>query len=185
MRLPLSFRTESAGSDFVRSDMLYLVVQSAAERFAIEAIRVVEVIPLVKVHPLPGSVAPVAGIIRYQEMAVPVLDLNQLIAPGRASSARMSARILLFHHPDCPAQLQGLKVDKVATTLQAEPASFNQPAPGPWVRSDWVMGLRMDATGMLLALDIERLLRAGSPGPARLESGTSIPSWTAPTSKSF
>jgi hypothetical protein len=40
----------------------------------------------------------------------------------------------------------------------------------------------MDATGMLLALDIERLLRAGQ---HVLKSGTSIPSWTAPTSKSF
>src|SRR5262245_6445186 len=102
--------------------MLYLVVQSASERFAIEALRVVEVIPLVKVEPVAGLISPLAGLIRYQDTAVLVLELNQLLGQGLIAPARMCARIVLFGHPDCPEQLYGVRVDKVVGTLHADPA---------------------------------------------------------------
>ena len=56
--------------------------------------RVVEVVPSVPLRAVPGTVAGIAGLLRFRGGLVPVVDLG-LVWAGRSSPARMSSRIVV------------------------------------------------------------------------------------------
>ena len=66
----------------------------ASERYGIEAVGVVEVVPSVPLRAVPGTVPGVTGLLRFRGGLVPVVDLGILWA-GRPSPARMSSRIVV------------------------------------------------------------------------------------------
>ena len=126
--------------------MLFLLFQIGSESYAIEAERVVEVLPLVKLKSLPQSPAGVAGVFTYRGRPVPVLDLCEL-ALGRASRARRSTRLLLIKYAESKEGAQrilGVIVEYATTTMRKHPDEFmeagvrNDGAPylGPVVEVD-------------------------------------------------
>ena len=74
--------------------MLYLLLEVAGQQYAVEASRVVEVLPLVQVTVIPRAPTEVAGIFSYRGRPVPLIDLRRLNAapPG-------AAEIQHAHHP--------------------------------------------------------------------------------------
>lgn len=77
--------------------MLFLVFQVGADRHAIEAARVIEVLAMVELRKIAGAPVGTAGEFVYRGEPVPVLDLCQL-ALGRPSNLRLSTRIILLRH---------------------------------------------------------------------------------------
>jgi chemotaxis signal transduction protein len=75
-------------------DVPVVVFEVASERYGVEAVRVVEVVPAVALRAVPGTVPGVAGLLRYRGGLVPVVDLG-IVWAGRPSPARMSSRILV------------------------------------------------------------------------------------------
>jgi len=71
----------------------------ATERYGIEAVRVVEVVPAVPLRAVPGTVPGVVGLLRFRGGLVPVVDLGVVWA-GRPSPARMSSRIVICELAD-------------------------------------------------------------------------------------
>jgi chemotaxis-related protein WspB len=59
--------------------MLVLSFTAAANRYAVDATRVVEVIPKVQLRTIPHSPACLAGLLGYRGHVVPVLDLGLLL----------------------------------------------------------------------------------------------------------
>ena len=76
--------------------MLFLLFQLGSDRYAIDALRVVEVLPCVQVKQIPHAPAGIAGVINYRGAPVPVLDLCLLTlrrpAPVGAPTMRPAAR---------------------------------------------------------------------------------------------
>ena len=138
--------------------MLLLVFQMGAERFALETGQVVEVLPLVKVRPLPQAVAGIAGIFDYHGATVPLVDLA-LLALGSASKARMSTRIILVEYTPTPGKthLLGLLAERTTETIRREESAFAEagvavddaPYLGPVTR---------DARGLIQRLEVNQLL---------------------------
>ena len=58
--------------------MLFLVFQLGKDRYALEARRVVEVVPLLGLKKVPQAPKAVAGIFNYRGRPVPAIDLCQL-----------------------------------------------------------------------------------------------------------
>jgi len=163
--------------------MLYLLVQSGPDYFAIEALHIVEVIPLVCIEPLAGTPPSQAGFIRYHDTAVAVHDLTKLLAPGqRPPSARMSTRIVMLRHPAHPDPL-GLRVDKVAYTLPADPSNFKPVGLG-LDHQGFVTGIWMNGPKIIHALDVVRLLEHLASNPSA-RNRAARPLWITPESKSF
>jgi chemotaxis-related protein WspB len=69
-----------------------LLFQVGNQRYAIDACVVTEVIPAVPLRPVPGTAAPVAGLLDYRGHVVPVVDLCRLFGEGSCPSL-MSSRI--------------------------------------------------------------------------------------------
>ena len=75
-------------------DVPVVAFEVAGERYGLEAVRVVEVVPAVPLRTVPGTFPGVAGLLRFRGGLVPVVDLGILWA-GRPSPARMSSRIVV------------------------------------------------------------------------------------------
>jgi chemotaxis-related protein WspB len=74
--------------------MLLLVFRVADETYAVEAGRVVEVVPRVALRTLPHAPEALAGMFRYRGRVVPVIDLGVLLGAGPCPP-RLSTRIIV------------------------------------------------------------------------------------------
>ena len=74
--------------------MLYLLFQLGNERYALEASRVVEVVPLLHLKEIPQAPRGLAGIFNYRGRPVPAVDLCEL-AMGEPASESLSTRIIV------------------------------------------------------------------------------------------
>ena len=105
--------------------MLMLLFQLDRSQYAIPAIEVVEVAPLVRLQPL--SMAPdfITGLFNYRGQHVPVIDLCKLIA-GRFSENSITTRIILvqFRRTDGQSDILGLLAEQVTETISLDTDNF-------------------------------------------------------------
>jgi len=78
--------------------VLGLIVHAGAERLAVPALAVVEVVPAVRLHPAAGAPPGVAGLAQYRGTVVPVVDLHRL-ATGDECPVRLSTRLVILDAP--------------------------------------------------------------------------------------
>lgn len=138
--------------------MLYLLLRMGSERYALEARRIVEVVPMVNFRPLPHAAPYVAGLFDYRGVVVPVIDLCRLATPYPCR-AHLTTRIVLVDYPgaDGQAKILGLLAEQVTETVKLKDSDFqtagiqvpDAPFLGEMVRID-------DA--MVQHLAVERLL---------------------------
>lgn len=83
--------------------VLFLLFRLGKDRYALEAARIEQVLPLLEAKELPGAPPGVAGLISYHGAPVPLIDLTRL-ATGRAAAELMSTRIILIRYSGVPAQ---------------------------------------------------------------------------------
>jgi chemotaxis-related protein WspB len=139
--------------------MLFLLFQIGPGRYAIEATRVVEVLPLMRVNHLPQAPAGMAGVLCYRGAPLPVIDLSAVIL-NRPAEQKLSTRILVVDCAD--GRRLGLIAERANGTLKRERNDFMEtgvalegvPYLGPVTR---------DERGFILWLDPDQL-----PGSASL-----------------
>jgi len=106
---------------------LYLIIRLGADRYAIEADLVVEVLPLVRLKALPGAPIGSAGVMSFRGDAVPVVDLS-MIAHGTATPSRLMTRIVIVRYDDAAQgerfKLLGLLVPEVMQTAHFDASRF-------------------------------------------------------------
>ncbi|MEM9217305.1 MAG: chemotaxis protein CheW [Cyanobacteria bacterium P01_F01_bin.150] len=99
---------------------LLLLFRVGRERYAIEAISVVEVIPKVNLSTMPKPPQHIVGQFNYQGHIVPVLDLSQQLGTAVSRSV-LSTRIVLINLGQSgEKRLLGLMVEQVTDTLRRE-----------------------------------------------------------------
>ncbi|RJG10215.1 purine-binding chemotaxis protein CheW [Pseudomonas cavernicola] len=116
---------------------LFLLFRIGADRYALDACEVVEVLPLLRLKQIPEAPHWVAGVFAHRGMLVPVLDLSALTF-AQPAAARTSTRIVLVHYragDDGQGHPLGLILEQVTDTLRCNPGDFrdygldNQGAP--------------------------------------------------------
>jgi chemotaxis-related protein WspB len=138
--------------------MLFLLFELGEDRYALDARRIAEVLPLVRIKRIPRAPEGVAGVIDYHGSPVPVIDLS-LLALGRPARQRLSTRIVVVRYPDGGDHLLGLIAERASETLRREPSDFSDsgvtseaaPYLGPVTR---------DGRGLVQRVEVERLLPA-------------------------
>jgi chemotaxis-related protein WspB len=105
--------------------MLYLLLEVAGQQYAVEAARVVEVLPLVQVTVIPRAPTEVAGIFSFRGRPVPLIDLRRLNL-RRPARPKFSTRIILVedHADDGAEQLIGIIAERVTETTRRAPEDF-------------------------------------------------------------
>ena len=143
--------------------MLFLLFHLGKDRYALDASRVVEVVPLLALKRIPQAPRGVAGIFNYRGQPVPVVDLGELML-GQPASPRLSTRIILVHYPDDGGKqrLLGLIAEQATEIIRKEPKDFM--ATGVQMRAAPYLGpVAMDDKGVIQLVHEQRLLS----GPVR------------------
>ena len=138
--------------------MLFLLFQVGKERYALEASRVVEVVPLLGMKQLPQAPRGVAGIFNFRGRPVPAVDLSQLIL-GEPAGERLSTRIIIVQYADRHGEphLVGLVAEQATEMLRKEPGDFVHP--GLHLGSAPYLGpVLMDGKGSIQWIYEQRLL---------------------------
>jgi len=105
--------------------MLFLLFQLGNDRYAMDASRVVEVIPLLELKKMPHAPKGVAGIFNYRGKPVPALDLCE-VATGHSARERLSTRIIIinYRHEAGTDHLLGIIAENATETLRKTPEEF-------------------------------------------------------------
>src|SRR4051812_11201026 len=101
--------------------MLFLLFKLGKDRYAIEASRVVEVVPLLELRKIPQAPEGIAGVFNYRGKPVPAIDLCQLTVNQRAAH-RLSTRIIVINSADSRGrhQLLGLIAEHATEMLRKD-----------------------------------------------------------------
>jgi chemotaxis-related protein WspB len=138
--------------------MLFLTFQLGKDRYALQASRVVEVVPLVALKRLPQAPAGVAGIFSYRGRPVPAIDLCDLTL-GHPAAERLSTRIIIIHYPDANGhhRLLGLVAEHATEMLRKDANQFVES--GVKVAAAPYLGpVLMDSQGPVQWIHEQRLL---------------------------
>ena len=108
--------------------MLFLLFQLGLDRYALQASRVLEVLPLVELRKIPDAPKGVAGIFNYHGRPVPAVDLSELTL-GQPSDSRLSTRIIVINYPDERGALHplGLIAEHATELIQRDQRLFQEP----------------------------------------------------------
>ncbi|WP_256657272.1 chemotaxis protein CheW [Pseudomonas sp. 2FE] len=125
------------GGTLAPVNKLFLLFRLGADRYALDACEVIEVLPLLRLKPIAQAPHWVAGVFAHRDRLVPVLDLGALTF-AQPAAARTSTRIVLVHYragEDGQAHPLGLILEQATDTLRCNPGDFrdygldNQGAP--------------------------------------------------------
>jgi len=138
--------------------MLFLIFKLGKDRYAVEANRVLEVLPLLAIKRLPQAPRGVAGIFNLRGHPVPALDLNEL-AFGQPARERLSTRIIVVMHADSTGRNHplGLIAENVTQTVRKNPKDFVDPGV-TIARAPYLGPIVMDADGPIQWLNSQQLL---------------------------
>jgi chemotaxis-related protein WspB len=138
--------------------MLFLIFQLGKDRYAVEANRVVEVLPLLSLKRLPHAPKGLAGIFNLRGRPVPAVDLSELTF-GFPAQERLTTRIIVVHYTDAGGRPHplGLIAEYVTQTLRKEPEDFVNP--GVTISAAPYLGpVVMDAQGPIQWLNAQYLV---------------------------
>ena len=149
MSEPLAPREAAKAS----KNSLFLVFYIGAERYALQAVDVVEVLPRLPLKPIAHAPAWVAGVFAHRGQMVPVIDVSAMTF-GQPAVERTSTRLVLVNYQ---GRLLGLVLEQANEMLRCNPADFqpygldNRDAPylGP---------VRKDEQGLLQWISVDDLL---------------------------
>jgi chemotaxis-related protein WspB len=108
--------------------MLFLLFQLGQDRYALQAGRVIEVLPLVELRKIPDAPRGVAGIFNYRGRPVPAVDLSELTL-GQPADPRLSTRIIVINYPDEQGTLHplGLIAERATEIIERDQRLFLDP----------------------------------------------------------
>jgi chemotaxis-related protein WspB len=138
--------------------MLFLLFQVGHDRFALDATRVVEVVPLLDLKRIPQAPKGVAGLFNYRGRPVPAVDICEM-ALDKSARERLSTRIIVVRYPDAAGNdhLLGLIAEEATSLLRKETSDFTDPS--VCIETAPYLGpVIMDGQGVIQWIHEQRLL---------------------------
>jgi chemotaxis-related protein WspB len=143
--------------------VLFLLFRLGDDLYALDAGRIGEVLPMVRLKSLPGAPKGIVGLINHRAAPVPVIDLSLLVA-GRPASHKLSTRIVLVRDaaPNQAPHWLGLILEQATDTLRRKPEDFLSTGLGT-DGAPYIGPVLPDERGLIQWIDVGKLL----PGPVR------------------
>ncbi len=138
--------------------MLFVLFHVGEDRYVVDAQKVVEVVPLVKLSNFSNAPDYIAGLCNYRALPVPVVDVRYLL-DGTTSKQVMSTRILLVKYLGYAGRehLLGMIAEYATETIVLDEGRFHQSALKSSEES-YVSNIMTDAQGVIQWMDVDRLL---------------------------
>jgi len=137
----------------------YLAFLLAGETYAIELVRIREIIEHVPITRVPGMPPIVLGVINLRGRVVPVVDLAVKMGLGPRTLSRWTCFVIVEAVLEGERTALGLLADAVSEVLDLGPDDLEPPpAFGPRMPVDYLRGMGRQAQRFILLLDLDRLL---------------------------
>jgi chemotaxis-related protein WspB len=138
--------------------MLFLLFQLGNDRYALEAGRVVEVVPYLALKKIPQAPKGVAGLFNYRGRSVPAVDLCELTL-GHPAGERLSTRIIIVNYSSVNGRthLLGLIAEHATEMLRKNADDF-VPAGVNIDAAPYLGPVLMDSRGAIQWIQEQRLL---------------------------
>jgi purine-binding chemotaxis protein CheW len=149
----------------------YVIFQVGGEAYAVEVMRVQEVIDLGSLTQVPGATTALKGVLNLRGHVVPVYDLRvpfglPVDLPVDTTPGRAPCVLIVESRSVTETRVTGMLVDRVSDVLEFTPEDV-QPAPqlGLEQASPFVRGVISHQEAFLLVLDLDRVFTALAGGP--------------------
>jgi purine-binding chemotaxis protein CheW len=140
----------------------YVIFRLGGEGYALEVMRVQEVLDVKSLTQVPGGPKSLRGVLNLRGHVVPVYDLRvPFELPIDPNPSRAPSVLMVESSTAADAHVTGLLVDRVSDVLEFSPEEI-QPAPqlGLGKATPFVRGLIRHQEGFLLVLDVDRVFTA-------------------------
>ena len=136
----------------------FVVFRLGGEGYALEVMRVQEVLDMQALTEVPGGPKFLLGVINLRGHVVPVYDLRMSFGLPRDTKQTRAPCVLIVESTVGNDQITGLLVDRVSDVLEFSPEEL-QPPPqlGLGKATPFVRGLIRHQDGFLLVLDVDRV----------------------------
>ena len=140
----------------------YVVFRLGGEGYALEVMRVQEVLDVQSMTEVPGSPKCLLGVINLRGHVVPVYDLRIPFGLHAGSNLNRAPSVLIVEtEQGNDSQVTGLVVDRVSDVLEFAPEEVQaSPQLGLGKTTPFVRGLIRHQEGFLLVLDLDRVFSA-------------------------
>jgi purine-binding chemotaxis protein CheW len=137
----------------------YLSFIVAGDRYAIELLKVREILRCETITRVPRMPLAVRGVINLRGNVVPVIDLAIKFGMPASDIVKRSCIVILEVASEGETSVMGILADAVEDVIGL-PAEALKPAPlfGTRVRMDFLHGIGQASQGFMLILDIDRVL---------------------------
>jgi purine-binding chemotaxis protein CheW len=145
-------------SDSERAES-YVIFRLGGEGYALEVMRVQEVLDVKSLTQVPGGPKSLRGVLNLRGKVVPVYDLRvPFDLPIDVNPARAPSVLMVESSHGGEVHVTGLLVDRVSDVLEFSPEEI-QPSPqlGLGKATPFVRGLIRHQDGFLLVLDVDRV----------------------------
>ncbi|HEX8824644.1 MAG TPA: chemotaxis protein CheW [Archangium sp.] len=157
----MSTHTHLSAAPEVARPAQYLGFSLAGEMYAIELLRIREIIEHVPVTRVPGMPPAVLGVINLRGRVVPVVDLAVKMGLGPRPITRWTCFVIVEALMDGERTTLGLLADSVSEVLDLGPGDIEPPpAFGTRAPVGYLRGMGRQEQRFILLLDLDRLLSA-------------------------
>ncbi len=155
----------------------HLTFQLASEEYAIDILRVKEIIEYGVVTKVPGTPPFIRGVVNLRGSVVPVIDLAVKFGLPESPLTRRTCIVIVEVELAGEPTVMGVVADAVSQVLDLRPEDIEPPPPfGTRVRVEFLRGLGKVGKRFALILDVDRILSAdGLQAAAALQAPAEAP----------
>lgn len=137
----------------------YLTFLLADEEYAVEILKVQEIIQMQKVTPVPGAPNFIRGVINLRGKVIPVVELRKKFSMEQHSDTDKTVIIVMMIEKEQQIITMGIIIDDVKEVLDVTAESIeNTPSLGGDVDTGFIMGICKANNNVKMLLDINKVL---------------------------
>jgi len=137
----------------------YLTFFIRTEEYAVQILRVKEIIEFERVTRVPSMPAHVRGVINLRGSVLPVIDLAAKFGHGESVPSRTTCIVVVETQIDGEVLVAGVIADAVSEVIDLPAVQIEPPPPfGTNVRVDFLAGMGKLDGRLVLVLDLDRIL---------------------------
>ena len=140
----------------------YLAFQLGREEFAIQVLKVREIMGIQDITAVPQTPVFVKGVINLRGKVIPVIDLRLKFGLPEVEYTQRTCIIMVqIQGPDGNVSLTGIVVDEVSEAVNIAAAEIEDtPDFGDGVSTPYILGMAKSKGKVKILLDIDRVLQA-------------------------
>lgn len=137
----------------------YLTFKLGDENYGLEIQKVIEIIGMQDITPVPRTPDHLKGVINLRGIIHPVIDLNKKFGLGMTKETDLTCIIVVSIERDDEKEQMGIIVDAVSEVEEIKAAEIeNTPSLGNQINTDFILGMAKTKDTVKMLLDLQKVL---------------------------